>query len=97
MWHCKCDCGNETDVRASDLKMGKIKSCGCLKKINPHKLIDLSGKTYGRLTVIERCEDHISKSGYKSVMWKCLCECGHKSFRQFIKVWKNKILWVFAK
>ena len=31
MWHCKCDCGNETDVRASDLKMGKIKSCGCLK------------------------------------------------------------------
>ena len=77
MWHCKCDCGNETDVRASDLKMGKIKSCGCLKKINPHKLIDLSGKTYGRLTVIERCEDHISKSGYKSVMWKCICECGH--------------------
>ena len=35
MWHCKCDCGNEIDVRASDLKMGKIKSCGCLKKIIP--------------------------------------------------------------
>lgn len=28
---CKCDCGNETIVRASKLKSGEIKSCGCLK------------------------------------------------------------------
>lgn len=33
--------------------------------------IDISGETFGRLTVIERC-------GYKDlhVAWKCRCECG---------------------
>jgi hypothetical protein len=30
MWRCRCDCGNEKDVRGSDLKRGFIKSCGCL-------------------------------------------------------------------
>lgn len=31
VWHCKCDCGKETDVSVSDLKSGNTKSCGCLK------------------------------------------------------------------
>ena len=31
MWLCRCDCGNETTVRANSLKNGSTKSCGCLK------------------------------------------------------------------
>ena len=31
-WLCKCDCGNETIVRGSNLKNGAVKSCGCLRK-----------------------------------------------------------------
>lgn len=30
-WHCKCDCGNECDVLASNLKNGHTQSCGCLQ------------------------------------------------------------------
>ena len=30
-WHCKCKCGNETDVRGDSLRNGHIKSCGCLQ------------------------------------------------------------------
>lgn len=37
--------------------------------------IDLTGKHFGKLTVICRGPDRINKSG-KSVRWKCLCECG---------------------
>ena len=29
-WHCKCDCGNETDVQVSYLQDGEIQSCGCI-------------------------------------------------------------------
>ena len=31
-WHCKCDCGQEKDIRADLLKNGNTKSCGCYKK-----------------------------------------------------------------
>ncbi len=39
-WLCKCDCGNETTVTGSNLKRGRIKSCGCLQKELCKKLID---------------------------------------------------------
>ena len=30
-WLCKCDCGKLTYVRGTDLRSGRIKSCGCLR------------------------------------------------------------------
>lgn len=45
------------------------------------KIIDLTGKKFGKLTVLERAEDKISvsKSGKqtKQVQWLCQCECGN--------------------
>lgn len=32
LWSCKCLCGNETVVKAYDLKSGNTRSCGCLRK-----------------------------------------------------------------
>lgn len=43
------------------------------------KAEDLSEKIFGNLKVIERAEDHISKSGQKKVRWMCECLlCGNK-------------------
>lgn len=39
------------------------------------KFIDLTGQRFGRLTVIERAEDHVSGS-QKFVQWICRCDCG---------------------
>lgn len=31
-WHCRCDCGGETEVTQDDLVRGNCQSCGCLKR-----------------------------------------------------------------
>lgn len=30
IWHCKCDCGNEKDIRSKNLINGETHSCGCI-------------------------------------------------------------------
>ena len=72
-WLCKCECGNETIVASDKLKSGHTKSCGCLKKEVPEeRLLDLTGKKFGRWTVIER--NGREKRG--DCLWKCRCDCG---------------------
>lgn len=41
LWHCKCECGRETDVTGGDLRSGHTKSCGCL---NLEKIVERSTK-----------------------------------------------------
>lgn len=43
-----------------------------------NKLKDLTGQIFGRLTVLERAENRISKSGRITTRWLCICECGNK-------------------
>lgn len=43
------------------------------------KLIDLTGQKFGRLTVVERAEDYVGKSGNRKVRWLCKCECGKEA------------------
>lgn len=68
-FHCKCDCGNELDVFAGNLIRGHTKSCGCIPSRLPE---DLTGKKFGKLTVIEL----LPKNG-KDRKWKCKCDCGN--------------------
>ncbi len=37
-WVCNCDCGNVTTVGQGNLKSGKTKSCGCIRKENPIRI-----------------------------------------------------------
>lgn len=73
-WEVVCDCGTFKKARGGNLKQGKSKSCGCdqhtWRKKSMHAVIDLSGKTFGRLTVIGF--SHKDKSAY----WTCSCTCG---------------------
>lgn len=78
MWLCKCDCGNETIVEGRSLKGGNTQSCGCLQKtiasqLGKESLVDLTGMTFGRLSVIGRAE-----SVKKRTMWNCRCLCGRE-------------------
>lgn len=83
LWECKCDCGNISYVKASDIKANNILSCGCTRteKLitqNHTHAIDLTGQRFGKLVVIERAE---RPKYYKNntVFWKCICDCGNIS------------------
>lgn len=40
-WKCRCDCGNEKIILGNNLKSGHTKSCGCLKKEDSLKKLDI--------------------------------------------------------
>jgi hypothetical protein len=69
-WLCRCDCGNECIVMGESLRNGQTKSCGCITNY-----VDMVGKKYGKLTVIERAKN-TSKID-RSACWLCSCECGN--------------------
>lgn len=74
LWHCKCDCGNETNVDTSRLIKGITKSCGCIQKevVSDVNKIDLTGKKFGLWTVLEEIPQRVNNRIY----YKCQCECG---------------------
>jgi hypothetical protein len=37
---------------------------------------NLIGKVFGRLTVVERLENHVAPCGLQIVKWRCSCSCG---------------------
>lgn len=82
-WLCQCECGNTKLATSTELKNGIIQSCGCLGKEKLKigqglNFIDLTGQTFGKLTVLERCEDKEFNNG-KHTQWLCQCECGRRS------------------
>ncbi len=71
-WKCKCECGNEIITTATNLKTGHTQSCGCIKHNIPDNFVDITGKKFGRLLVLNR-EPIIGQEA----VWKCQCDCGN--------------------
>lgn len=73
LWRCQCDCGKEILARMNNLRNGHTQSCGCLQaeRVSTKNLVDLSGRRFGRLVVIDR-----AKRKSRRVFWRCQCDCG---------------------
>jgi len=74
-WNCICDCGKEKVINGDHLKRGLILSCGCLRneRIRETQLKDLTGKIFGRITVI-----NFDRRKNGNIFWNCICKCGKK-------------------
>ena len=70
-WLCRCCCGNKELVYASgsELRTGVVRSCGC---DHQSRLDDLTGKVFGKLTVVRRGANFGTQTG-----WLCKCSCGN--------------------
>lgn len=75
-WKCRCDCGNITIATGSELRTGRVTSCGvgCPTKLGKGNFKDLSGQRFGRLLVLYRN----GSSKNKKVLWHCRCDCGEE-------------------
>jgi len=54
------------------------------------KIIDLTGKKFGYLTVLSRGEDYIYPNGKSRPRWNCLCQCGNTTLVQSGALTSNK-------
>lgn len=73
-WNCRCDCGNLVRISTTGLtKANGTKSCGCLRHKPSPGCIELTGQTFGLLTVIRKDQ---SATGGRA-KWICQCECGN--------------------
>lgn len=68
-WLCQCDCGNKIIVRGVSLRKGKVTDCGC----ETPRFYDLTGKRFGKLTVIEK----VKPQSDGTTRWLCRCDCGN--------------------
>lgn len=80
VWICRCDCGNMKKARTASLVSGETRHCGCQtgKNISKAKLHNLVGKRFGKLTVIQRLDNHTTSGGQTKVMYLCRCDCGNE-------------------
>jgi len=46
-WLCQCECGNMKVVRETEIRSGKTKSCGCLRRDLMHGIAGDRFKTHG--------------------------------------------------
>jgi len=78
IWLCSCECGGTKEVEAHNLKAGRVKSCGCLRKEDEFPK-DLSGHTFNYLLVLGPAVK-LDIKGKKRGGFLCRCKCGNELF-----------------
>lgn len=73
-WKCKCDCGKIVSISGSNLLRGAY-SCGCYNSTG--KIVDITGETFGALTVLE----FVKTNDQRDSLWLCQCKCGKRVVR----------------
>lgn len=99
---CKCGCGEEILLTSSNFKYARRMDCGCSKRKKQAERderkrlaeenrvknlkVDLVGRQFGKLKVIERCPERY----HKQVVYNCQCECKNTVTAYYIQLIKNR-------
>ncbi len=92
IWLCRCDCGNESEVRSAALKNESIRSCGCLGR--DHDAIArktkhgmTSSREYRRWAGIKQRCNNPNDLGYKNYGGRGIrmCDRWNDSFENFLE------------
>lgn len=84
LWHCRCDCGNESDISLNRLKYSDVISCGCMRKKCgeeiQEKLIHVAGTSIDAIRSSKVRADN--KTGVRGVYLKRGKYCANITFQQ---------------
>lgn len=67
---CECICGAIKEYQFSQVKSGKIKSCGCINQVDLSSLI---GQQFGQLVILSA--ERKQKGNEKNNRIYCICKC----------------------
>lgn len=94
LWRCKCDCGNETDVKSASLINGHTKSCGCFNSQLSKERLTTHGmrktKIYGVWSAMKRRCANKNTKAYHNYGGRGITVCDEwqefTSFYNWVKV-----------
>lgn len=108
LWRFRCDCGNEVTASASDVRLERKRSCGCLWREHKdncgHRLGLLNLKpnkegptnklfaTYKRHSIGRGYEWNLSKDEFKELIVQNCFYCGREPSSKFTTSTKNRVV-----
>ncbi len=81
VYRCRCDCGKETDVIATHLTRGIVKSCGCLRGDGRCKTLTYSSWMSAKMRCISKSDEHYKDYGGRGIK---MCSMWLNSFDNFL-------------
>lgn len=79
-WNCQCKCGGSAIATVSDLKSGKVRSCGCLRR----EVVSAKNKTHGHTSIFR---DETGRRSRVYEVWKSMIRRCHapsdKSYERY--------------
>ncbi len=91
LWLWQCDCGNQKEIPATQVKHGGTRSCGCLLRehVSDLRKEDISGRRFGRLTAIRPT---INRDKKGNILWELACECGQTTYKTVNELKTGRVL-----
>lgn len=91
-WDCDCDCGGSRKIKGAALRMGNVKSCGCIvneykekkaalsgpKIYEPGEIKDRIGLKYAHLTITKFLWKQKTPNNKLKIFYLCRCDCGRE-------------------
>lgn len=88
-WICKCECGSIKETNGTEMKAGKITSCGCHRENKPRRFYNTLYCQYKANAKKRKLEFNLDKEYFKELVSSNCRYCGCQPFQHLLSVYKD--------